>query len=364
VLRTTCGTSIRYAFLPTLTLWVERGTPAVSVEILWIRLLANEDIMSSYLSKPWESMTVYQLLAPAKINLHLEILGLRPDNFHELAMVMQSVELADLVEVRAAGDDQIILHCDVPEVPQDQTNLAYRAADLLRQRCDRSAGVEITLHKRIPMAAGLAGGSGNAAAVLVGLNLLWDLGLSVAELQSIGAELGSDVPFCISGGTAIATGRGEKITNISPLHQGAVVLGKYRSLSVSTPWAYGAYRQQFGDSYAVGEQLVAESQRIHQNELIQAIENQDIVTIGQLLYNDLEKVVLPEYPLVAQLRTAFSHSDNLGVMMSGSGPTVFALARDIAGAESIAQAVRDQVADPDLELFVTNISNQGVQLQT
>jgi 4-diphosphocytidyl-2-C-methyl-D-erythritol kinase len=307
-------------------------------------------------------MTVYQLLAPAKINLHLEILGLRPDNFHELAMLMQSVELADLVEVKDAVDDRIILHCDVAEVPQDETNLAYRAAALLRQHCGRQEGVEITLHKRIPMAAGLAGGSGNAAAVLVGLNLLWDLGLTVAELQLIGAELGSDVPFCISGGTAIATGRGEEITNIAPLTQGAVVLGKYRSLSVSTPWAYGAYRQQFGDSYVVGDELIAKSKNIHQIKLIQAIENQDITTIGQLLYNDLEKVVLPEYPLVAQLKEAFDKTDNLGVMMSGSGPTVFALAKDLEGAESIVQAVRNYISDPDLELFVTKISSHGVHL--
>jgi 4-diphosphocytidyl-2-C-methyl-D-erythritol kinase len=318
--------------------------------------------MNSYLSKICESMTVYQLLAPAKINLHLEILGLRPDNFHELAMVMQSVELADVVEVKDSVNGQIILHCDVAEIPQDETNLAYRAAALLRQHCGQSKGVEITLHKRIPMAAGLAGGSGNAAAVLVGLNLLWDLGLTEAELQSIGAELGSDVPFCISGGTAIATGRGEEITNISPLQQGAVVLGKYRSLSVSTPWAYGAYRQQFGDSYAVGDQLVAKSQGIHQIKLIQAIENQDTTTIGQLLYNDLEKVVLPAYPLVAELRAAFGRTDNLGVMMSGSGPTVFALAKDLEGAESIAKAVRNQIPDPDLELFVTNLSSQGIHL--
>jgi 4-diphosphocytidyl-2-C-methyl-D-erythritol kinase len=308
-------------------------------------------------------MTAYQLLAPAKINLHLEILGLRPDNFHELAMVMQSVELADLVEVKDSVDDRIILHCDVPEVPQDETNLAYRAAASIRQHCGRQKGVEITLHKRIPMAAGLAGGSGNAAAVLVGLNLLWDLKLTVPELQSIGAELGSDVPFCISGGTAIATGRGEEITNIAPLTQGAVVLGKYRSLSVSTPWAYGAYRQQFGDSYAVGDESIAKSKNIHQIELIRAIDSQDITTIGQLLYNDLEKVVLPEYPLVAQLKAAFAKTDNLGVMMSGSGPTVFALAKDLAGAESISQAVRHQIPDPDLELFVTRISSQGVHLQ-
>jgi 4-diphosphocytidyl-2-C-methyl-D-erythritol kinase len=184
----------------------------------------------------------------------------------------------------------------------------------------------------------------------------------VAQLQSIGSQLGSDVPFCISGGTAIATGRGEEITNISPLQQGAVVLGKYRSLSVSTPWAYGAYRQQFGDSYAVGDELVAKSQAIHQIKLVQAIEHQDINTVGQLLHNDLEKVVLPEYPLVAKLKAAFDQTNNLGVMMSGSGPTVFALAKDLMGAESIAQTVRNHISDPDLELFVTKVSGQGVHL--
>jgi 4-diphosphocytidyl-2-C-methyl-D-erythritol kinase len=307
-------------------------------------------------------MTVYQLLAPAKINLHLEILGLRPDNFHELAMVMQSVELADLVEVKGAATNQIFLHCDVAEVPQDQTNLAYRAAAIMQQRFDRQTGIEITLHKRIPMAAGLAGGSGNAAATLVGINLLWNLGLSISDLQEIGAELGSDVPFCISGGTAIATGRGEKIQSITPLQQGALVLGKYRSLSVSTPWAYQTYRQQFSDGYAEGEDLLTRSQTIQQKPLLAAIKQQNINQVGKLLYNDLEKVVLPAYPLVAQLREAFSTTDHQGVMMSGSGPTVFALAEDLAAAETIASTVRQKLPDSDLELFVTKFSGQGIQV--
>jgi 4-diphosphocytidyl-2-C-methyl-D-erythritol kinase len=307
-------------------------------------------------------MTVYQLLAPAKINLHLEILGLRPDNFHELAMVMQSVELADRVEIKAAAINDIILHCDVAAIPQDQTNLAYRAAVIMQQHFNRLDGVEITLHKRIPMAAGLAGGSGNAAATLVGINLLWDLGLTTAELQTIGAELGSDVPFCISGGTAIATGRGEKIQPISPLTGGAVVLGKYRSLSVSTPWAYQAYRQQFETSYAAGEKLADRSQEIYQGPLLTAIAQQNVQQIGNLLHNDLEKVVLPAYPLVAELRQAFAQTAHQGVMMSGSGPTVFALAADLMTAESIATTIRSQIPDPDLELFVTQFSGQGVHL--
>jgi 4-diphosphocytidyl-2-C-methyl-D-erythritol kinase len=311
-------------------------------------------------------MTVYTLLAPAKINLHLEILGLRSDQFHELTMIMQSVELADLVEVKALGVDRIVLHCSQPDVPKDHTNLAYRAADMLRQRFpqagSRYGGVEITLHKRIPMAAGLAGGSGNAAAVLVGVNLLWNLGLTQAELQTLGAELGSDVPFCISGGTAIATGRGEKIDPLPAIRQGAVVLGKYRNISVSTPWAYQTYRQHFSETYAQDDTLRSRSARVHSGELVQAIMQQDLVQIGQLLYNDLEKVVLPEYVLVDNLRAVFGKTENLGVLMSGSGPTVFALAKDLEQAQSIATQVRTNLPDPELELFVTQFSAQGVHL--
>ncbi len=312
-------------------------------------------------------MTVYKLLAPAKINLHLEILGLRSDQFHELAMIMQSVELADVVEVKALSTSQITLHCDQPAVPQDHTNLAYRAADLMRQRFPQASqhhgGVAITLHKRIPMAAGLAGGSGNAAAVLVGVNLLWNLGLTQLELQTLGAEIGSDIPFCISGGTAIATGRGEKIDSLPTLQQGAVVLGKYRNISVSTPWAYQTYRQQFIQTYAAGDALRNKSARVHSGQLVQAITKQDLTQIGQLLYNDLEKVVLPTHPLVADLRSAFAQTKNLGVLMSGSGPTVFALAADLDQAQSIATQVRAARPDPELELFVTRLAAQGVHLE-
>lgn len=303
----------------------------------------------------------YRLLAPAKINLHLEILGRRSDGFHELAMIMQSIDLADLVEIKSIPGSQIVLQCDRPEVPSDRSNLAYRAAELMAQRFPSAAsGLEISLHKRIPMAAGLAGGSGNAAAVLFGLNLLWDLGATQADLQALGAELGSDVPFCISGGTALATGRGEVIDNLPNLHTGAVVLGKYRSLQVSTPWAYGAYSEQFGHSYPPN--LVGGSK--HAQSLIQAISQQNLPEIGQHLYNDLEKVVLPTYPQVAALRDAFSRTDNLGVLMSGSGPTVFAWGQDIDGAKAIATQVRQEIPDPDLELFTATVTDRGIHLAT
>jgi 4-diphosphocytidyl-2-C-methyl-D-erythritol kinase len=300
-------------------------------------------------------MKSYTLLAPAKINLHLEILGIRPDNYHELVMIMQTIDLADRVEIRSHNTDEIVLHCGHPNVPVDRTNLAYRAAELMQQQFpdafSQYGGVEITLHKHIPIAAGLAGGSGNAAAVLVGIDLLWNLGLTQPDLHELGAKLGSDVPFCISGGTAIATGRGDQISPLPPLAGIYVVLGKYQSLEVSTPWAYGSYRETFEDEH-----------RIHSGALVKAILAQDPVKIGKLLYNDLEKVVLPAYPLVRQLRREFQRHPNLGTMMSGSGPTVFSLANSLEQAEALYHQVRATITDPDLELFVTQFCDRGVQV--
>jgi 4-diphosphocytidyl-2-C-methyl-D-erythritol kinase len=312
-------------------------------------------------------MKSYTLIAPAKINLHLEILGIRPDNYHELVMIMQTVDLADRVELKSLSTDDIILHCGHPDVPLDRTNLAYRAAELLQQEFPdafaKYGGVEITLHKHIPIAAGLAGGSGNAAAVLVGIDLLWELGLTQSSLQELGAKLGSDVPFCISGGTAIATGRGELISPLPSLEGIYVVLGKYSSLEVSTPWAYTTYRHEFEHGYAQEPAtLLDRSQRVHSGNLVKAIIDRDAVTIGELLYNDLEKIVLPAYPLVSQLRAEFQRHSNLGTMMSGSGPTVFSLANSRSQADEIYHQVRAAITDPDLELFVTQFCDRGVQV--
>lgn len=314
-------------------------------------------------------MKALTLLAPAKINLHLEIIGMRPDNYHELVMVMQSIDLADRLEIRLLDTDEIVLHCGHPQVPLDRTNLAVRAAELMQQEFPDAfrqyGGVEITLHKHIPIAAGLAGGSGNAAAVLVGIDLLWDLGLTQSDLQALAAKLGSDVPFCVAGGTAIATGRGESISSLPSLTGIYVVLGKYHRIEVATPWAYGAYREAFGHEY-INEPLSLSERRhqVHSGALVRAIVDRDLVKIGKLLSNDLEKVVLPAYPLVAQLRAEFQHHSNLGTMMSGSGPTVFSLAASRSQAEAIHHQVRAAITDPDLELFIAQFCDRGVQLVT
>lgn len=312
-------------------------------------------------------MRSYSLIAPAKINLHLEILGDRADGYHELAMVMQSISLSDRLEVRANGTERTQIHCQHELVPQDSTNLAYRAAELMKtefpEAFHRYGGVEISIDKQIPVAAGLAGGSGNAAAVLVGIDLLWKLGLTQSELQELGAKLGSDVPFSICGGTAIATGRGENISPLPDLERIHLVLAKYRNLSVSTAWAYQTYRQQFSHTYPSDTNTLEQrANRVHSGALIQAIAHQDAAKIGQLMHNDLEKVVLPAHSLVDELKTAFAKCNPLGTMMSGSGPTVFALAESKSQAEAIQKQIKELLPHPELDTWIAQFCPQGIHI--
>ncbi len=315
------------------------------------------------------------LMANAKINLYLEVIGARPDGFHELVMVMQSVALADRITLRPLAASVIQLNCDHPQVPSDHTNLAYRAAALLQKRfphrTNRCGGVEITIEKNIPVGAGLAGGSANAAATLWGLDVMWNLGLTRIELQEVGAELGSDVPFCLAGGCAIATGRGEEINPIPNSAKLCAVLAKYTSLSVSTPWAYGSYRQQFEHTYlplSKTASLEERRSRLHSGPIVQALSHQNPADIGNHLHNDLEKVVLPAHPKVANLKaimTAATHRQNgIGTLMSGSGPTVFSLTQTLEQAQRLLSEVRRSVSDPDLQLHVAEFSSQGIQLKS
>lgn len=312
-------------------------------------------------------MRSYTLIAPAKINLYLEILGLRQDGYHELAMVMQSIDLADRIHLRSNGTDTIRIHCDHPEVPHGTSNIASRAALLMVEEFPAAyaqfGGIDIDIDKRIPVAAGLAGGSTDAASVLVGLDLMWNLGLTQSELQELAAKLGSDVPFCVAGGTAIATGRGEKLSPLPDLEGFSIVLAKYRSLQVSTPWAYNTYREQFGNSYTRDTQgMETRSGNLNSGALVNAIAHKDAAKIGQCLYNDLERVVLPAYPQVSQLREAFQNAGALGTMMSGSGPSVFALAESQTQAEQIKNEVASAIGDLDLEFWLTQLTSTGIRV--
>lgn len=276
----------------------------------------------------------------AKINLTLDILGKRPDGYHEVAMVMQSIGLHDTIEMEksAAG---IALTINVPWLRADEKNLAWRAAALMQQEYGLSGGVNMRLTKRIPVAAGLAGGSADAAAVLRGMNRLYELGLSDAKLCELGARLGSDIPFCLLGGTMLSTGRGEVLTRLSNLPETWVVLAKPR-ISVSTAWAYQNYDEQ-------GAEQHPDNARIQQE-----IARGDRKAVAKLLCNVLESVTIRRYDVISRYKTMMLEQGAMASMMSGSGPTVFGLVGSRAQANKIADHLR---ASTKADVFITRTMN-------
>ncbi|MFS8829355.1 4-(cytidine 5'-diphospho)-2-C-methyl-D-erythritol kinase [Synechococcus sp. R8-2] len=302
-------------------------------------------------------MQACTLIARAKINLYLEILGSRPDGYSEVAMVLQSIHLADRLQLKSRPHG-IHLTCDRPEVPTDARNLAYRAAELLQKECHSAAGVEIHIEKHIPVAAGLAGGSADAAAVLVGLNQLWGLGLTVGELQSLAARLGSDIPFCIQGGTQLATGRGEVLEPLADWEGIPVLLAKPKHLGVSTAWAYQAFRSRQG---SLGGDALPKPTLPTLPQALAALSRQDPPALARSLRNDLEQVVLPEYAIVGELRQALLSAGALGSLMSGSGPTVFGIMPSLELAAQVRNTLRHQFQD--VEFWVTQFAPTGILLQ-
>lgn len=250
--------------------------------------------------------------APAKINLMLDVLRKREDGYHEVEMIMTMVDLADRIEMQELPRDTIIISSQAGYIPLDEKNLAFQAARLIKERYDVKQGVYIHLDKKIPVAAGLAGGSSDAAATLRGLNRLWQLGIPAQELQRLGAELGSDVPFCVTGGTAIARGRGEKLEPIEAPPQCWVVLAK-PPINVSTADVYGKLRAN-----AIKHHPSAE-------KVLEAIQLKRFDLLCDRLGNVLEEVTLDLYPEVRQLKECMVRLGAEGVLMSGSGPTVFGL---------------------------------------
>lgn len=251
--------------------------------------------------------------APAKINLVLDVLHKRPDGYHEVEMIMTTVDLADRVSFQPTANSKIQLKTSQRFVPIDKKNLAYQAADLLRKKYGVKQGVEITLDKHIPVAAGLAGGSSDAAATLRGLNRLWNLQLSVDELARLGAQIGSDVAFCVYGGTALATGRGELIQELSAPPNCWVILAK-PTISVSTADIYGNLR-------------VDQISHPNTSAMLQALEQQSYEQMCQSIGNVLEPVTMKLYPEVAILKEQMLRFGADAVLMSGSGPTVFGLVK-------------------------------------
>jgi 4-diphosphocytidyl-2-C-methyl-D-erythritol kinase len=302
--------------------------------------------------------------APAKINLHLEVLGLRPDGFHELAMVMQMLDLADQLRLRPTADGQISLTCNRADLPTDGSNLIVKAAELLKARVGLpELGASIELEKRIPIGAGLAGGSSNGAAALVGLNALWGCGFSRQQLLEMAAQLGSDMPFCIEGGTQLCFGRGEVLEPAALAGAPAlgVLLIKHPEASVSTPWAYGRCREQRGDFYLSSEaEFEQRRQALREGPLLAALAGERPLPP---LRNDLQGVVEPE---VASVREGLSllrqATDALAVAMSGSGPSLFALFADHAAAQAAHQQLEPQLQQGGFEAWVCRCTSSGATL--
>ncbi|MHB8983831.1 MAG: 4-(cytidine 5'-diphospho)-2-C-methyl-D-erythritol kinase [Carboxydocellales bacterium] len=267
------------------------------------------------------------LPARAKINLTLDVLGKRPDGYHQVEMVMQTVSLADTITLEETTEE-ILVSCTHPEVPLNEGNLAFRAAMLLKQAVSYNGGVTIHIDKQIPIAAGLAGGSSNAATVLIGLNSLWDLKLSREDLMHIGSALGSDIPFCIMGGTALASGRGEKVTPLKATPELTLVLIK-PNFGVATAQVYGNFRQ---------EQV---ANRPATQAMLKAIESGDSEAIIRLTANVLESVTLKMHPEIGEIKARLAQAGAKGVLMSGSGPTVFGFVEDEEQGREVAAQLKD-----------------------
>ena len=257
------------------------------------------------------------------MNLALEILDRRSDGYHEIATVLQTVDLADRLILE--DSDVLEVQCVAPGVPTNENNLALRAARALGQAAVVRRGIRITLDKRIPVAAGLGGGSSDAAAVLVALNRLWGLRWSAARLADVAETLGMDVPFFLRGGVALGTGRGERVRPLAaaPL---ALVLAT-PAVGVSTAEAYGRVTRAM---YSDGTRCRA---------MIAALRSRRPARVAATLYNGLEDAVIPAHPEVGRVRAALLAAGALGAVMSGSGPTVFGVARSFEHARQIRSRV-------------------------
>lgn len=249
-----------------------------------------------------------------KINLALDVLYKRNDGYHEINTLMQQIDLKDRVIIKNK-EKGLEIQCNDKDVPLDNTNLVYKAWERIIEKTGVNKGAHIIIEKKIPVAAGLAGGSSNGAAVLKGLNILWNLNLSEKELMKIGLEIGADIPFCILGGTAWAKGIGEKLTKLKKFSNKMILLANM-GIPISTASVYNKLN------------LNSINSKVDVEKLINYIEEEDLIGLGQNMTNVMEQVVIKEYPIVEEIKKDMVRYGALGSLMSGSGPTVFGLFDD------------------------------------
>lgn len=291
-------------------------------------------------------MNSIHLKSRAKINLSIDVLGKREDGYHLVEMIMQTIDLYDKIKISSLNENKIIIKSDSLEIPLNDDNIVYKAANLIKNKFNIDSGVEIYIEKNIPVAAGMAGGSSNAAAVLVGLNKLWNLRLSEDELKIIGLNLGADVPFCISGQAALAENIGEKLTTIDGLSEDNFILVCKPELFVSTKEIY-----QEIDSKEI-------EKRPNNKLLINLLKEKDIKGLSQNMYNVLEEVTKNKYPVIDRIEQIMMQNNALGSMMSGSGPTVFGLYTKREDAEKCKEILLQEFK----QVYVVKSNNKGVEL--
>ena len=275
-------------------------------------------------------MDKMQLKALAKINLGLDVLRKREDGYHDVRMIMQTVRIFDRLALVKQDKEGIRVRTNLYYLPANENNLVYKAANLLFEEFDIPGGLSIDLKKYIPVAAGMAGGSSDAAAVLYGLNRMYGLGLSQEQLMERGVKIGADVPYCIMRGTALAEGIGERLTSLPPMPPCNILVAK-PGISVSTKYVY--------------ENLHANDLRPEQHPdidgMMESIKNSDLDGVIGRLGNVLETVTVPDHPEIAEIKKVMMENGACGSLMSGSGPTVFGIYKDRELAEKTCQALKE-----------------------
>lgn len=281
-----------------------------------------------------------RLKAFAKINLGLDVLRRREDGYHEVKMIMQTIGLYDKIKLTKLKKTGIQVKTNLYYLPDDNNNLVYKAAKLLMDEYGIEGGLYIDLQKYIPVAAGLAGGSSDAAAVLYGMNQMFHLRLSMQELMQYGVKIGADVPYCIMRGTALAQGIGEKLTRLASMPRCKVLVAKPQ-ISVSTKFVY--------------ENLRLDEDTVHPDIdlLMEDIVSGNLQAVASHMGNVLESVTIPHYPVIADIKEEMIKQGALNAMMSGSGPTVFGLFDDEETARSAYQKMLE--SDLAMQVYLTNI---------
>jgi 4-diphosphocytidyl-2-C-methyl-D-erythritol kinase len=292
------------------------------------------------------------VFSPAKINLYLRIVGKRPDGYHELETVMLPLDFGDQITLQPRKSG-LTLACDHPGLPTDDTNLALRAAKRLVERCGGERGAKITLTKRTPLAAGLGGGSSNAAAVLRGLRQLWGLRVDDATLHELAASMGSDVNFFLRDGAALCRGRGEKIETVPCRLSGAILLVN-PGFGISTKWAY----ENWAKAVPQGAGLTAPPPEV--SLLLRALAEDDLEGVSRCLFNSLEAPSVRKFPVLELIKKAMRDDGAAGALMSGSGATVFGLFSDTEAARRSAANVRGQFG-PSTWVKVTRFASMRHQ---